>query len=380
MAKNEEFSCSALKICGGCPQGLLPYSEQLHLKVQRAQEAFPQVAIQPHKLGVQGLRDRGDFIIFNNQLSLFSRRDPLGKMELIPIDQCPQLNHQAQAAFNVVKSFSWPIQKGSIRLRVNPDPKNFSGPPLGLWLDFANLDIKSLLESQSLLQQLLEQGIYVEVGQKQKQVVHKQGKLKLEDGQAHPWSLTYIGEQKIPLYSFVSSFTQTGIIANRVFAHLIETSLQALKAQNIVEFGSGIGTLTFPALGKNRKVRLCEVEESALTCVKISSQAYSTIDFINRMEFKVGNFHKAVSVDFFTGIDTILVNPPRSGIGDFLSQLSQMPFSLRPTNLLYLSCFLESMKLDSQALEQLGYKLKEFHLVDQFPQSHHFESFAVYTL
>jgi 23S rRNA (uracil1939-C5)-methyltransferase len=68
---------------------------------------------------------------------------------------------------------------------------------------------------------------------------------------------------------------------------------------------------------------------------------------------------------------SLLVDPPRSGLGHFLSYdfWKQRPFA----NIVYVSCSLNSWVKDSQKLLSYGYKLKNITLVDQFPRTDHFE-------
>lgn len=373
----EAFSCSVLNDCGGCSQGTQPYLKQKQLKLRLTQSNFPQVVPQFHSLGTQGLRERGDFIINNNRFCLYSKPSSGGARHLIPIKTCPQLTTKTQQILTELQSFTWTIKKGSIRFRDAPQGSNYKA---GLWLDFANLDIKELLTSGVLLHSLLEKNFYIEVGQKQKQVVSVAGLLKLVEAELLPWSVTYHDGEEVGLSSAISSFTQTGRVANKKFAELLQEELSQIQAQSIIEFGSGIGTLTLPALAQGRKVKCCEFEESAIVGLKKTIADYhEKYLFSDRVSFFTGNFHKLQNQDFFQNHDTILVNPPRSGIGDFLKILGELEPKNRPFHLLYLSCFIESMKKDSVYFESLGYQLHKIHVIDQFPQSSHFEVLGVWS-
>ena len=103
-----------------------------------------------------------------------------------------------------------------------------------------------------------------------------------------------------------------------------------------------------------------------------------------------GNFHKRQDGGFFRNYDTILLNPPRSGVGDFLKGIAvttegdfqDTEFNYKqlkwPEHILYLSCYMDSMKKDSLILEKMGYQLKKMHIIDQFPQSPHCENLGVW--
>ena len=68
--------------------------------------------------------------------------------------------------------------------------------------------------------------------------------------------------------------------------------------------------------------------------------------------------------------DAILVNPPRSGLKKFADEIIKM----NPMKLIYVSCFPESLVTDLKKLITAGYQIKNITLVDQFPQTKHFET------
>jgi 23S rRNA (uracil1939-C5)-methyltransferase len=50
--------------------------------------------------------------------------------------------------------------------------------------------------------------------------------------------------------------------------------------------------------------------------------------------------------------------------------------SERPQHFIYISCFAESFAIDAAKLFALGYVMESCAIVDQFPQSRHFEVVA----
>ncbi len=384
---SELFHCIHLELCGGCPEGKKTYSEQKHLKIKKVEEHFHGVAVQFHTIGLSHIRDRGDFIIDNGQFTLFSHRDDQGMSRRVPIVQCQQLSLKNQALFEQLQTLSWPIQKGSIRLRSSPEG-DFNPYEFGVWLDFSNIDIKNLLSERSLLDSLIKKKTFIEIGQKHKTINQNNSNLassldlKLAPPELLCWSVTYVGEKIIPLFTPVGGFTQPGTKGNKIIVTIFEEILSSLKSEKIVEFGSGAGNLTFPLAGSERYVRSCEIEALALAGLKksLSLEVSRELKLPSRIDIREGNFHKIQKGDFFNEIDTIVVNPPRSGIGDFIASLKEIPKKQLPAHFIYMSCFVESMKKDSQLLTELGYKLNRLDLVDQFPQSVHFELIGLWTL
>jgi len=69
--------------------------------------------------------------------------------------------------------------------------------------------------------------------------------------------------------------------------------------------------------------------------------------------------------------DLIVVDPPRSGLGD---QVSRQLASVGAPSLTYVSCDPATLARDLVLLQASGYRLEQVHLVDLFPQTYHLES------
>ncbi len=71
--------------------------------------------------------------------------------------------------------------------------------------------------------------------------------------------------------------------------------------------------------------------------------------------------------------DTILLDPPRQGLGRSTTMLP----SLQADKILYISCDPATLTRDVQTLTREGYRLTSVNPVDMFPQTHHIECLAV---
>jgi 23S rRNA (uracil1939-C5)-methyltransferase len=69
--------------------------------------------------------------------------------------------------------------------------------------------------------------------------------------------------------------------------------------------------------------------------------------------------------------DLIVVDPPRSGLGDRVARLLASAGAPRVT---YVSCDPATLARDLLPLQAAGYRVEEVHLVDLFPQTYHLES------
>jgi 23S rRNA (uracil1939-C5)-methyltransferase len=282
---------------------------------------------------------------------------------------CPQMSPALESWLHDFRKLDFPIERGSVRLRVAPNGQR------GAWLDFANVDIKRLLDERTTLDLLRNQAV-VEIGQKRKRLIERDGALKLADPVLEPWFETYIdGEKPISLYCAIGSFTQPGFAANKALVKEVRSQVHATGAMSAVEFGAGIGNFTLPLASVCRSVRVYEVDTLALEGLRRSLEAAG---FMEKVEIHSGNFQierqkSHTDPPEFRGAELVFVDPPRSGLMKFLDPLEGLTLAERPKHFVYVSCFAESFAQDSSRLLSLGYKPVATTIVDQFPQSRHFE-------
>lgn len=366
--------CSYADLCSGCQYLHRSYEDQKTLKVTQLKELLGTFAL-PYQgeidfvsSGESHLRDRLDFTLEEGRWGLYSK--DLESPAIVDIEVCAQLSPALQALLSEFRTLTWPFKKGSVRLRVGPQGQK------GAWLDFANVDIKALLDEKTLLHKLQKMA-FVEIGQRRKVPVWNGQEFKLKDPQAQVWFETWMGEQAVSLYCQVASFTQPSLLANRQIARIIGEWVSRVPEARVIEFGSGIGNLTLPALAAAQKVTACEIDELSLQGLQMTLQNLpaSVAAKKDQVEVHRGDFQKKLLLDF-SQFDLILANPPRSGLKNFLDPLSRLQKEQRPEVFVYMSCFPESMMTDLQVLVQQGYQIEELKIVDQFPQTKHYEVLA----
>ncbi len=368
------LSCPYEAECSGCKYLELPYEEQLKLKSDQLrahfQDAqFPYLGdIEVHSAGSAGLRDRLDFSWVGGKLGLYKKQSH----ELVDIETCLQLSPALQQALSEIRKVSWPANKGSLRVRVGPQGQK------GLWLDFSNIDIKNLLEEKTILKKLIPQ-FTIEIGQRRKILFWTGQEFKLRDPQPQAWFQTWMGEQVVNLYCQVASFTQPSIQANKIICDIISEWLEGIDQPRVIEFGSGIGNLTLPVLAKAKHVTACEIDQLSLDGLQMTLQHLPTslCELKERISIHRGDFQKKLMQDF-SQFDLVLANPPRSGLMNFLNPLKELLPHQRPRYFIYMSCFPESLVADSLKLRESGYSIRQLHIVDQFPQSAHYEVLSLF--
>ncbi len=379
--------CQHLDYCGNCPWMHKPLLEQKAEKIQILENRLLSLKVDcPSQIAFHlpaslHIRDRVDLTFVKKEdspqfeLGFYNRLTD----DIFTPTECPIMSPALFQLFEQVRKIDFSIKKGSVRLRVSPiKSADFFGK--GIWLDFANEDIKNLFEEKQVLLQLLKIG-YVEVGQKRKKLVFDstENKFRLKDPEPQPWTETYLfgpadKNTAIPLYSFVGSFSQTGSIANKVLLERVTDFIQKSQGAggNWVEFGSGNGNFTVP-LSAHAKTVLA-VEYDAL----LSSAFEKTIHENNlseKIKIETGDFQQKKSVDF-SNFDGVLVNPPRSGLKNFLKPMTLA--KSKPKSIVAISCFVDTFAEDASQIQELGYTLKQLEIVDQFPHSGHFEIISLF--
>ncbi len=350
--------CRISNECPGCQLWGIPFDQQILQKINHLHQLFQndfkdKSAIEYASVAEHGLRERFDFVYKNNSYGL------IHQSEIIPIDKCLQLNPYLQQAYlsllQVQFSLKINIRIGSIRLRVSPHESK-----AGLWIDFANTNIKDLLVEKTLLKELSKK-FFIEVGQKRKAIDFDNNtteQLKLKDPVMKKWFAT-LGH---PLNCYVGSFTQPSVATADVITQTLLYYIESNTPKTIWEFGCGIGQYTVPLLKKNHTVHVFENDLLAIDCLKENTKDYSKNLFINS------------KTDHHEKIDVAVVNPARSG----LKQFAQDVCDHKPDQIIYVSCFPESLKADSEVFLKNNYKLEKLKIVDQFPQTNHYEVVALF--
>ena len=361
-------SCAVAGRCAACAWIEIPYDEQLRRKRDAVRTAWVAAGLETELLGefpiasvaAAGTRDRVD---------LQFRRDDSGMKigfaidkEIVAIERCPQASPALERWIEEFRTLVPPVARGGARLRVAPDGTR------GVWLDLANLDVKTLFDERKALQKLTSVAI-VEIGQRRKRLTFVEGAPKLVDPEPYPWFETPAGDRTVPVYCAVGGFTQPGFAANRKLVEALGRAIPEREGK-WVELGSGVGNFTVPLAAQGLNVVAVENDSLALEGLRRTLQC----SLPNAPEIRVESFANPRRgwAELLSGAAGIVADPPRSGLGKFFEVLVDNA----PAHFVYVSCFPESFSTDAARLLALGYRLKSLEGVDQFPQTPHLELVA----
>lgn len=347
-------SCEHAGVCSGCPWIDVPYEEQLAKKAQ---------GVTFRSAGQTAVRDRVDLVLKNGNLG-FYRNPDLGPRAIVAVGACPQMTPALAEWFAAFKRELPPVEAGSLRLRVSPDGER------GAWLDFSNVDIARLLAQGTYLRGLAAQAV-VEIGQRRKRLVERDGVLKLGPPEPRPWFETYLAGKPKKLYGAIGGFSQVGFRVNRLLVETLVSLFPEGPLGRWVELGAGSGNLTLPLAHAGAVVDAVENDPLAAEGLKKAAAEAAVTVRVHALNFQHPGPPLAALLD---GADGLLVDPPRSGLQNAIDCLTRL--ANKPRHLLYVSCSPETFASDAEKLRELGYVVEAKVGVDQFPNSPHAELVA----
>jgi len=380
------FSCDLAGRCGGCPWHDRPYPEQLATKQEQLATAIAAAggdgalarSAPLRSVGEAGLRDRADLALRIDGDAIVCGLWDLGHEALVDVPRCPQMSPALAAWYEELRADLPPIAgvdaapaRASLRLRVAPNGTR------GVWLDLANVAAKALLDEGAWLGRQLARGVAVEIGQRRKPVVPREGGgFGLgREASLGPWFRTWLGDEarEAALYGPVGGFSQPGLATNRALVALVRDAYRpALRrgARRWLELGAGQGNLTLPLAADGAEVVAVDTDGGALEGLR---RALDEHGLGGRVRVEQTSLDGPDLARRLMAADAVLADPPRSGLRGTLDALAGLPAVSRPVAIVYVSCHPEALALDTGRLAALGYRLVALEGLDQFPQTGHVE-------
>lgn len=170
-------------------------------------------------------------------------------------------------------------------------------------------------------------------------------------------------------------FTQVNPEANEVLKKCVVQAVKQTQAQRVLELFSGDGNLSFACASLAKKWQGVEVDAASVgranqRAVEMGLSA-SQMRFSRADLFSMGAAARWVGTEPGDRYDTLILDPPRSGMGKTLTHFAHS--NLR--NVVYISCSLQSFITDVVPLKE-EFALEELWAIDMFPHTRHFEIVA----
>lgn len=350
------LDCPYSGVCGGCAWAVQDFDEQNNMKLEEVRALFPEVRwlYSPDAR----VRDKVDLVWEDGRLGLYRLND----RTVLDIETCVMMTKPLEDFFKEYRLKTPPIRKGSVRLRVSPSGEK------GVWLDFANQDVKNLFDERDYLK-WLSSIAFVEIGQRRKHLTWKDGAPKLVDPELRPWFDSYDAAGKsIPLYGPVGGFSQTGFNANRALVDSVLALAKKSAVSDWVELFCGNGNFTLALASTGAQIEAVEMDPLAIEGLNKALPSNVKLS-------QADVYLKAKTLPALNGRG-LLVDPPRAGLREVLGLLHEDNL---PSAIVYVSCFTGTFLSDVADLKTRGYRLEDLHAINQFPYSPHAEWVALLT-
>ena len=146
----------------------------------------------------------------------------------------------------------------------------------------------------------------------------------------------------------------------------IYRNMVELAGKRVLDLYCGIGALSLMLAQKGSAVTGIETSAEAIRLATLNASQNDL-----KATFICGQVSKKVEGLLKKSWDTVIVNPPRTGLDpETRNQLLQ----IRPKQILYLSCMPSTLARDLAAAQKAGYLIRSVRAYDMFPQTTHVET------
>ena len=173
----------------------------------------------------------------------------------------------------------------------------------------------------------------------------------------------YIGDFKFKV-SYNSFFQVNNYIASNIFMILKSN----LKGKNLLDLYCGVGTLGLSLKDNFESIYGIEKIENAI----IDAKENALINNCHNAHFYAGDTYEVLK-DINVSFDTIIVDPPRSGLNE---ETRDLIIKLRPDKLCYVSCDPLTLARDLNILNEF-YDVEKINALDMFPNTYHVECVCI---
>ncbi|HEX8918937.1 MAG TPA: methyltransferase, partial [Chloroflexota bacterium] len=167
------------------------------------------------------------------------------------------------------------------------------------------------------------------------------------------------------------SFFQTNLALLPAVIERMEERIAGREWQHAADVYGGVGTLGLPLARHVQHMTIVELDACAVEAARATASDWGlhNVEFVSR--------HAERTLSRETGFDLVIVDPPRSGLGEPVLVALQ---SSRPRLILYLSCSPASLSRDLAVLSASGYRVESLEIFDFYPQTYHVESLSILSL
>jgi len=360
-----EPHCPYFRSCGGCHYQHATYDHQLEIKAAILKETLRRIA--KLELEAQITIHPSPPWDYRNRTRLRVRTAPefalgyykFGSHELLPIEECPVssplINRAITAFWKMGRERAMPGEIYEIEFFANADDTQllieaFCEPeapstPVKEWADAVRGTLPEIT------------GI----------VIYNTGSSS-PTRLAEPKQVAVSGAGEIYYRTGAASYRVSAGSFFQVNRHLINRLVKVVAEADsggtALDLYAGVGL--FSTVLSRRFAQVIAVESSQTSHADLLHNSPSNVKAV-----------RAAAADFLRSgkdklrPDLVVVDPPRSGLGE---SVVQSLVGLGAHRMTYISCDPATVSRDLAGLLSAGYRIEQVHLVDLFPQTYHLES------
>ena len=186
--------------------------------------------------------------------------------------------------------------------------------------------------------------------------------------------LSYAPEQDLTLMFEPSDFTQVNATINQNMIQRTMGLLEVCAKDRVLDLFCGLGNFSLPLAKRVNEVVGVEGDAALVK----HAQNNAKINQLDNATFEQADLTKTALKDYSWasgGFNKILLDPPRSGAFEVLSQLAD----LGAERIVYVSCNPATLARDAgELVHKHGYTLVSAGIMDMFPHTSHVESIALF--
>jgi 23S rRNA (uracil1939-C5)-methyltransferase len=164
------------------------------------------------------------------------------------------------------------------------------------------------------------------------------------------------------------AFFQVNTPQAELLVRVVLDQLDLRGSETVVDTFCGVGLFTTHLAETASLVIAIEADTTAVDDLVHNTALYDNVETI---EGPV----EAVLPDLSEVIDSVVVDPPRAGLG---RRALDALVAHRPGRIVYVSCDPATLARDAKRLRGAGYKLQQVQPIDMFPQTYHVESVSLF--
>ncbi len=338
-----EAKCKYYNVCGGC--------QLMHIKEEKQEEFKKEKVEEILKKFLKYNKDVNDIVFsknfnYRNKVVLHVKDNKLGfyknkTNELIELDKCLLLNPVINDLISYLKNYIELKDIEKITIKVGNKTNEVM-----LIIDGSIAKYQNLLEIVDVL-------------------IINEKVMTTKD-----YITSYIGNKKYIIKR--NSFFQVNYDISTRMYNKVKDVIVKEKSKNVLDLYCGTGTIGIYISDVVSKITGIEVVSDAIEAANINKK----INNVENIEFILGKVEDKLDFISNNNIDTIIVDPPRSGLHKKVIPILE---KISPKTIIYVSCDPITMARDINLLSN-NYELVEVTPYDMFPNTYHVECVCVLKL